>query len=112
MAKGKLTRAYIAVRELGIEQKQLAAHIGMCRSRLSRCLRGIERFTDLRHTAASVLIHQGESPKYIQRQLRHASIDTTSDRYGHLFPETGQEAMKKLDTLLLGRAEGGGQVAE
>ncbi len=60
------------------------------------------RFHDLRHTTASLLINQGVSPKYIQRQLRHASIDTTFDRYGHLFPETNQEATEKLDALLIG----------
>jgi integrase len=32
------------------------------------------RFHDLRHTCASLLIDQGESPKYIQRQMRHTSI--------------------------------------
>ena len=60
------------------------------------------RFHDLRHTCASLLINQGISPKYIQRQLRHASIDTTFDRYGHLFPETSQEATQKLDAVLVG----------
>jgi integrase len=60
------------------------------------------RFHDLRHTCASLLINQGISPKYIQRQLRHASIDTTFDRYGHLFPETNQEATQKLDAILVG----------
>ncbi|MFT5365658.1 MAG: hypothetical protein ACI8V2_000598 [Candidatus Latescibacterota bacterium] len=31
------------------------------------------------------LFLQGESPKYVQKQLRHASIDITFDRYGHFF---------------------------
>jgi len=60
------------------------------------------RFHDLRHTCATLLINQGISPKYIQRQLRHTSIETTFDRYGHLFPETNQEATRKLDAALLG----------
>lgn len=60
------------------------------------------RFHDLRHTTASLLINQGVSPKVIQRQLRHASIDTTFDRYGHLFPETHQEAAEKLDAAIFG----------
>jgi hypothetical protein len=73
------------------------------------------RFHDLRHTTASLLINQGVSPKVIQRQLRHASIDTTFDRYGHLFPETHQEAAQKhqeaaqkLDEAIFGRQGGGG----
>jgi integrase len=32
------------------------------------------RFHDLRHTFATLLIDQSESPKYIQAQLGHASI--------------------------------------
>jgi integrase len=60
------------------------------------------RFHDLRHTCASLLIDQGESPKYIQRQMRHASIKTTFDRYGHLFPEKNREAASRLDSSLIG----------
>ena len=39
------------------------------------------RFRDLRHTTASILINQGAPPKSIQRQMRHASIETTFDTY-------------------------------
>jgi integrase len=58
------------------------------------------RFHDLRHTCAALLINQGESPKYIQKQLRHASIEMTFDTYGHLFPEAAQEAVQRLDGVL------------
>ncbi len=58
------------------------------------------RFHDLRHTCASLLIHQGESVKYVQRQLRHASAQITLDRYSHLFPEASREAVKRLDATL------------
>ena len=58
------------------------------------------RFHDLRHTCASLLINQGVTPKYIQRQLRHSSIDTTFDRYGHLFPETSRKAVEGLDNTI------------
>ena len=60
------------------------------------------RFHDLRHTCASLLINQGVSPKYIQRQLRHASIKMTFDCYGHLFPETRDEAVTALDSAISG----------
>ena len=66
------------------------------------------RFHDLRHTCASLLIAQRESPKFVQKQMRHASIQITFDRYGHLFPETNRQAMKKMDETLFGV---GGQVA-
>jgi integrase len=58
------------------------------------------RFHDLRHTCASLLINKGVSPKYIQRQLRHDSIQTTFDRYGHLFPETHEKAARLMDAAL------------
>ena len=54
------------------------------------------RLHDLRHTCAALLIDQGESPKFIQQQMRHATIQTTFDTYGHLFPEHGQEALGRL----------------
>ena len=60
------------------------------------------RFHDLRHTTASIMIAQGENPKYIQKQMRHASIEITFDRYGHLFPDTNREAAQRLDETLLG----------
>jgi integrase len=69
------------------------------------------RFHDLRHTCASLLINQGESPKYIQKQLRHASIETTFNRYGHLFPEKKQEAMRRMDEALFGVQEKGADYA-
>ena len=50
------------------------------------------RFHDLRHFFASMLIDQGESPKYIQDQVGHADIKTTFDTYGHLMPQAKKEA--------------------
>ena len=60
------------------------------------------RFHDLRHTYASLLIAQGESPKYIQKQLRHAYVQITFDRYGHLFEDVNQEAAKRMDAVIFG----------
>jgi hypothetical protein len=56
-------------------------------------LDGIDR---LRHTYASLLINQGESIKFVSRQLGHASIQITADIYSHLFKETGMAAMRRL----------------
>jgi len=55
------------------------------------------RFHDLRHFFASMLIAQGESPKYVSDQLGHSSIQITFDTYGHLFPQAKAEASKKLE---------------
>lgn len=59
------------------------------------------RFHDLRHTYASLLISQKESPKYIQTQLGHSSIKTTFDIYGHLMEERNAEAASKLSAAVL-----------
>jgi len=63
------------------------------------------RFHDLRHTCATLLVAQGENPKYIQRQMRHASITTTLNVYGHLMPEVRQDAAERLDRTLFGTPE-------
>ena len=44
------------------------------------------RIHDLRHTYASLLLTQGESPVYVKEQLGHHSIQITVDIYGHLIP--------------------------
>ena len=41
---------------------------------------------DLRHTAASLMIQSGYPPKMLQVIMGHASITTTLDLYGHLYP--------------------------
>ena len=63
---------------------------------------------DLRHTYASLLIEQNAKPKYIQRQLRHASISTTLDIYGHLMEDAGEEVVRRLDEQVFGGALEGG----
>jgi integrase len=60
------------------------------------------RFHDLRHTFATLLIAQAESPKYIQAQLGHASIQVTMDRYGHLLPDVNRQAARRLEDSLFG----------
>jgi len=44
------------------------------------------RIHDLRHTAASLMIQAGYPPKWLQAIMGHASITTTLDLYGHLYP--------------------------
>jgi integrase len=44
------------------------------------------RFHDIRHTYASILLSNGESPVYVKEQLGHSSYDMTVDIYGHLIP--------------------------
>ena len=51
----------------------------------------------LRHTYASLLLQQGESPAYVQRQLGHASIQLTVDTYGKWLPIGNKRAVDQLD---------------
>ena len=60
------------------------------------------RFHDLRHCYASLLIDQGESPKYIQNQMGHSSINVTFDIYGHLMKDSNQEAATRLGNTIFG----------
>jgi len=55
------------------------------------------RFHDLRHTFASLLLQQGESPTYVKEQMGHSSIQVTVDIYGHLIPGANRQAVDRLD---------------
>lgn len=63
---------------------------------------GIEpkRFHDLRHTFASILLNEKESPKVIQELLGHANISTTMDIYSHVLEETKVKSVEKLANKL------------
>jgi len=67
------------------------------------------RFHDLRHFFASQLIANGETATYVRDQMGHASIHTTFDTYGHLFPGRGKEASaryeKSMETARRGAEE-------
>jgi integrase len=55
------------------------------------------RIHDLRHTAASLMIQAGYPPKMLQEILGHASITTTLDLYGHLYPGEMDRYADRLD---------------
>ncbi len=56
----------------------------------------------LRHTYASLLIADGVSPAYVQRQLGHSSIKMTVDTYGKWLPMADPGAVDRLATLTSG----------
>jgi integrase len=55
------------------------------------------RVHDLRHTAASLMIQAGYPPKMLQEIMGHASITTTLDLYGHLYPGDMDRYADRLD---------------
>ncbi len=57
------------------------------------------RIHDLRHTYASILLENGESPVYVKEQLGHHSIKITVDLYGHFIPGANRDSVNKLDQL-------------
>ena len=69
------------------------------------------RFHDLRHFFASMLIAQGESPKYVSDQLGHSSVQITFDIYGHLLPQAKAEASEKFEGRML-KARGQASVSK
>ena len=71
----------------------------VCLSARSRaCVSSRFRIYDLRHTAASLMIQAGYPPKMLQEILGHASITTTLDLYGHLYPGDMDRYADRLDS--------------
>lgn len=60
------------------------------------------RFHDLRHTAASLLLVQGVSPRVVMENLGHSQISLTMDTYSHVMPVLQREAADKLEAILSG----------
>lgn len=71
-----------------------------CKIRKGGKLRSSVGLHSLRHTYASLLIRQGENPKYVSKQLGHASTAFTLDIYGHCFETTSHDAMQRLNAMI------------
>lgn len=61
------------------------------------------RFHDFRHAAASLLIAEGVTPLHVKTFMGHASVTTTMNVYGHLFPDDTRvpEAVSGIATRML-----------
>jgi len=64
-----------------------------------------QRFHDLRHAAASLLLAQGVSPRVVMELLGHSRIGITMDTYSHVIPSLMREAADKMDQILAGGSE-------
>jgi integrase len=68
----------------------------LARASLSRAIR---RY-DLRHSRATLLLHEGINVKAVSARLGHASAATTLDRYAHALPAADAQAVEVLDAVL------------
>ena len=58
------------------------------------------RFHDLRHTAASLMLNNDVPVMTVSKRLGHAKPSTTLDIYGHLYPESQEEAARIMDEVI------------
>jgi integrase len=58
------------------------------------------RFHDLRHSAVPLWIAMGANLLQVSRWLGHSTVQITADVYGHLFPETNDLVINRLDKAL------------
>jgi integrase len=65
------------------------------------------RFHDLRHSAATLLLSLGIHPKVVQEMLGHTHICMTMDIFSHVLPSMQQDAVNKMNDLLMRHEERG-----
>jgi integrase len=66
-----------------------------------------QRFHDLRHACASLLLAQGEDLKVIQELLGHSTIAVTANTYSHVMNELKRGAAARMDAVLRPAGEAG-----
>ena len=60
------------------------------------------RLYDLRHSAATIALAVGVSPKVVSEQLGHASTAFTLDTYAHVLPHMQDEAAARIEAARFG----------
>ena len=58
------------------------------------------RFHDLRHSAATLLLAQDVSPRYITELLGHSQVSFTMETYVHVLDEVKKEVATRMDEIL------------
>ena len=75
---------------------------------LRRCARDfgdavpVIRLHDLRHTHATILLSDRESPKVVSERLGHTSVTTTLRIYAHVMPGDQKQAVARFAALVRG----------
>ena len=65
-----------------------------------------QRFHDLRHCAASLLLAAGEHPRVVMDVLGHSQISLTMNTYSHVMPAALEQAAGRMDAILRGEETG------
>ena len=83
---------------------------GHVRKRFYKILAGAglrrQRFHDLRHACASLLLAQNVHPRVVMETLGHSTISLTMNTYSHVLPAAQREAASKIGALLEGLETG------
>ncbi|MEX1158558.1 MAG: tyrosine-type recombinase/integrase [Thermomicrobiales bacterium] len=58
------------------------------------------RLHDLRHTAATLMLANGEHPRIVQERLGHSDVAMTLNRYSHVTETMQRDAAGRLAKLL------------
>jgi integrase len=64
-----------------------------------------QRFHDLRHARATLLLEDREELGVVSRILGHSQIATTADVYAHLTPAMLERSAARMDAILAPRPE-------
>ena len=59
-----------------------------------------QRFHDLRHAYATLMIEDGEDLAVVSKSLGHANLSTTADIYAHLTPAMQERSATRMDVIL------------
>lgn len=59
-----------------------------------------QRFHDLRHAFATLMLEAGEELAVVSRSLGHSDLTTTADVYAHLTPVILKRSAARMDTIL------------
>jgi len=59
-----------------------------------------QRFHDLRHAAASLLLAPRVNPRVVMEILGHSQISLSLNTYSHVMPELQHDAAKLMNALL------------
>ena len=64
-----------------------------------------QRFHDLRHAFATLMLESGEELAIVSRSLGHSDLSTTADIYAHLTPAMLTRSASRMDAILAPRRE-------